>query len=392
MKNRHESNRIAVFQEKLEAAGIDAAVLILSRDVFYYTGTAQPCILVVTAEDFFLIVRRALDFVRQETFIEENRIIDGGGFKDALRILEEQGIKNGKLGIELDIIPAALYRKIKTIFAAFDIQDISPFILGQRMKKDRSEMAAIKQACRIMDIGHTRTMARLCPGMTELELAAEIEYAHRRAGHEGVLSMRHFDFYISRGPLSSGRNLFKVSGFADTVTGTGLSPAVPAGPSYTAINSGDLVVTDIPVCYKGYHCDQTRTYYLGKPPTGVLNLFDKLKEISDHTIQSVKPGVSCGQVFDAAARKAKDLDVSSCFLGLPPRQGNFAGHSIGLDANEPPILSKNNGFLLQQDFVLTIELHLSHPEHGVVKLEDMVSVTETGCELLSLTPRQLFRV
>lgn len=384
--------RIHRLQNNLAQKGMDAVLIILSRDIFYYTGTAQPCILVVTPGDYFLVVRRALDFVRQETFIEKERIRDGGGFKDVWQMLLDLGVKKGTLGLEQDIIPAALYLKIKSIFNTFETQDISPLIFSQRMKKDSEEIKAIQQACLIMDTGHKRTLARLRPGITELELAAEIEYAHRKAGHEGVLSMRHFDFYISRGPLSAGKNLFRVSGFANTVTGTGLSPAVPAGPSWSTINAGDLVIADIPTCYRGYHCDQTRTYFLGDPPHEVCDLFEKLRQISDHTMETIRPGVSCGRVFDAAASMAAQLGVSQCFLGRAPRKGNFVGHGIGLDANEPPILSQGSSVLLAKNMVLTVELHLTHPEHGVVKLEDMVIIKETGCEILSVTPRQLFLV
>ncbi len=84
------------------------------------------------------------------------------------------------------------------------------------------------------------------------------------------------------------------------------------------------------------------------------------------------------------------MEVENCFLGLPPRKATFVGHGIGLDANEPPILAKNSNFTISQDMVLTIEIHLTHPELGVVKLEDMVRVTDSSCEMLSVTPRQLF--
>lgn len=392
METTNRMRRIHTFQTNLEAAGLSAAVLILSRDVFYYTGTAQPGILLVTPDTCYLIVRRAMDFVRQETFLEKSRIIDGGGFKDACRVLKEMGVVKGRLGIEQDIIPAALYLKIKSIFSEFSLEDISGLIFNQRMQKDADEMEAIKQACCIMDIGHKRTLAVLKPGITELELAAEIECAHRKSGHEGVLSMRHFDFYISRGPLSAGNNLFKVSGFANTVTGVGLSAAVPAGPSYSAVRKGDLVITDIPTCYKGYHCDQTRTYAAGKPRAGAADLFRKLKEISDRTMETIKAGVFCGQVYDAAVRAASRLGVSEYFLGLPPRKAGFVGHGIGLDANEPPILSHGSEIVLKKDYVLTIEMHLTHPEYGVVKLEDMIRVVKNGFRLMSVTPRTLFAV
>jgi Xaa-Pro aminopeptidase len=385
-----EKNRISVFQDRLQQSNIDACLLILSRDVFYYTGTAQPCILIVTPGRYCLMVRRAFDFVRKETFIETEKLMDGGDFNAALQWLSDHGISSGKIGLELDIIPAGLYLKICRIFTGFEFADVSKLIFKQRMIKDENEIGWIKQACRIMDLGHQRVIQTLEPAMTELDLAAEIEYTHRKNGHDGVLSMRHFDFYISRGPLSSGENLLQVSGFADTVTGIGLGPAVPAGPSSRIIQKGDIVITDIPTCYQGYHCDQTRTYYLGRPPHRLSDFFGKLKEISDTVIFAIRSGVTCNDVFTTARDTAQKLGVGDCFLGLPPRKATFLGHGIGLDANEPPILAKGSNFNLSQDMVLTIEIHLTHPDLGVVKLEDMVHVTDSSCEMLSVTPRQLF--
>lgn len=384
--------RIATFQHELQTKDIDAAILVLSRDIFYYTGTAQPSILVVTPDSFFLIVRRALDFVERETWLPADKIISGGSFREAAESLKNLGITKGRLGLEMDVLPAELFLKIAKIFSSFEPVNIAQMVLSQRMVKDNDEVSYIRTASAIMNAGHKRILETLTSGMSELDLAAEVEYAHRKAGHEGILSMRNFDFHISRGPLSSGENLLKVSGFANTITGVGLSPAVPAGPSRRQINKGDLVIVDIPTCHHGYHCDETRTYVLGRADTNVTDLFSRLKEISDTTIDVLKSGVLCREVFAAAHSVARTLDVEELFLGLAPRKGNFVGHGIGLDANEAPILFHNSDFPLQDGFVITIELHLTHPSYGAVKLEDMVLIKENGCEILSVTERKLFEV
>jgi Xaa-Pro aminopeptidase len=388
----NKSIRLRNLQQKLLDLDVDVAVLILSRDIFYYSGTAQPCILVVTLNDYFLIVRRALDFVLNETWIDTGKIIDTGSFKEVLLKLKELGVNGGRLGLEMDVLPAELFLKLTGIFADFKPVNISDEIMAQRMGKDQEEIDLIRKACGIMKKGQDRVLAVLCEGMTEVELAAEVEGAHRKAGHEGILSMRNFDFYISRGPLASGENLFKVSGFANTVTGVGLSPAVPAGPSSRRINNGDLVIVDIPTCYWGYHCDETRTYVLGKARAEVVDLFKTLREISDHVIAALKDGVKCGEMFDAAYACARKLGVEEYFLGLAPRKGNFIGHGIGLDANEPPILFARSDLVLHSNFVVTVEIHLTHPRYGSVKLEDMVLVKDNGAEILSVTARELFAV
>lgn len=384
--------RVKNLQRRLLESDIDAALLIHSRDVYYYAGTAQPCILVVTPSDYFLIVRRALDFVLNETWLENSKIIGNGSFKEARGRLNAIGINHERLGLEMDIVPTELFLKITGIFGGFQPVDVSGAIMAQRMQKDPGEVDLVRTACRIMKAGHDRVLEVLSEGLTELDLAAEVEFAHRKAGHEGILSFRNFDFYISRGPLSSGENLFKVSGFTNTITGTGLSPAVPAGPSGRKIKWGDLVVVDIPTCYHGYHCDETRTYVLGPANPPVADLFEALREISDTVIASLRDGVTCGEIFDAAYAHAQKLGVAEYFLGLPPRKANFVGHGIGLDANEPPVLFQDSSFILRSNFVLTVEIHLTHSQHGAVKLEDVVLVKENGAEILSVTPRDLFSI
>jgi Xaa-Pro aminopeptidase len=131
---------------------------------------------------------------------------------------------------------------------------------------------------------------------------------------------------------------------------------------------------------------------LGDPPNEVKELFEKLRDISDQTIMFLKEGVTSREVFETAHDRAKSLGVAEYFLGLQPRKADFVGHGIGLDANEPPIISHNSDFELLRNFVLTIELHLTHPQHGAVKLEDVVVVEKNGCHMLSITPRELFLV
>ncbi len=387
-----KTTRLKKLQKILSDMEADAALLILSRDIFYYSGTAQPCILIVTPTHYFLMVRRAIDFVLKETWLDTENIVETGSFQEAANKLKELGVKKGRLGLELDVIPVTLFAKIMNTFHEFQPVNVSAAIMEQRMQKDQEEITLIRNACKIMEAGHRQILKVLSAGMTELELAAEVEWAQRQAGHEGIISMRNFDFYISRGPLCSGENLFKVSGFSNTVTGVGLSPAVPAGPSRRKIRKGDLIIVDIPTCYQGYHCDETRTYLLGTPSREVRELFQSLQEISDDIIACLKEGVKCREVFDVAYSSACRLGVEEYFLGLEPRKGNFVGHGIGLDANEPPVLFAKSEFILKDGMVVTAEIHLTHPEHGVVKLEDVILIKENSCERLSVTERELFVV
>jgi len=244
-----------------------------------------------------------------------------------------------------------------------------------------------------MDMGHKAVLSTLKEGCTELELAAAVENAHRLAGHEGIFFMRQPDFFMSRGPISSGPNLSKFSGVVYSITGVGLSPAVPAGPSRRNISKGDLVVVDIPTLVKGYHADQTRTYILGMASKKVQNMYDYMREIADHLIENICPGMKCSEIFQMAVDKAEVRKVADAFLNFGGgKKSHMIGHGIGLECTEPPIISKYDHSEVSENYVMGLEMHMYRKDVGVVKVEDVILITNSGNEILTKSPRHLFEL
>ncbi|MBW1783931.1 MAG: aminopeptidase P family protein, partial [Deltaproteobacteria bacterium] len=253
-------SRIALLQTALRDADIDAALFNYSRTLLYYCGTTHPAFLMVTPRDHHLLVLRALEWVKRETWLRARHLSSADGHTDVKRMLGSWNVMGGRLGLELDILPAKVFQKFSRLFPEFDLVDISHILLEQRKTKDAQEIQYTREACRIAHKGHERIMAVLKPGMTELELSAEIEDAHRKAGHEGLYFMRQPDFFMGRGPIASGENLSRIAGKVQSITGVGLSPSIPLGPSVKQICEGEMIVVDIPTHCGGYHCDQSRTY------------------------------------------------------------------------------------------------------------------------------------
>ena len=194
-------------------------------------------------------------------FIEKERLRQDRRLENIYREISSR-LKGKKIATELDILPTAQFFEFEKIFRGCEFVDISPLVLEQRKKKDTTEILKIKESCEAIHEGHKAVLSNLREGITELELSAAIENAHRLAGHEGAFFMRRPNFFMSRGPIASGPNLSRFSGVVYSITGVGLSPAVPVGPSLRSISKGDFVVVDIPTLVKGYHSDQTRTYIL----------------------------------------------------------------------------------------------------------------------------------
>jgi len=387
--------RLKELQGRIAEAGIDVVAILYSRDLYYFTGTAQPCVLLVSPREFHLFIRRGYERAVADTgnWLEARHLSNEGRLDAIANKLREWKITKGVLGMELDTTPAEIYLEWQKLLPEFRLVDISPLVLEQRKTKDVEEIACIRQACTVVDAGHRRALEVLREGITELEFAAAIEDAHRRAGHEGLSFFRRPDFFMSRGPVGSGANLMTASGIVYSIAGVGMSAALPVGPSMKKIEKGEPIVIDIPTLYQGYHGDQSRTYVMGKASDGLRSLHSGLKDISDRIISNMTPGKTCKELFHLAWGRARELKVDDCFMSFGKRRNtNFIGHGVGLECNEPPMLAANDNSKLEVGYTLALDIHMLREGVGAVKLEDTILVTETGAEILTLSPRELFEV
>lgn len=381
--DEHPAERIAGAQEEIRRLNLEGVILFHSRDLFYYTGTAQPAYLVILPRDCRLFVRSGLEFARRESWLPQEKIIPERRLEPVVRQMFSHDQTKGKVGVELDLLTVPHAEQLQKALGRRELVDFTPAVFRQRMVKSGREIDCIRQACAAVHAGHEAAVKFLSSegDKTELQLAAAVENAQRLAGHEGIFFMRRPDFFMGRGPLASGPNLREVSGVVFTITGCGLS---------RTIQKGDLILIDIPPCVQGYHADQTRMYCLGRPPQGALDLHRRLREVADHLIGQLRPGLSCDQVYGLAAGKAADLGLADSFLRFSAgRRAHFAGHGLGLDLNEPPFLAEGQPEVLQPNMILALELHLMTPDGLTLKLEDTVQLTEAGCRLLTFSPREL---
>ncbi|MEZ0151584.1 MAG: M24 family metallopeptidase [Candidatus Reddybacter sp.] len=379
--------RLQKLQAVLRGHKLDGALLFHSRDIFYYTGTAQPGWLVITPDSFVLAVSSGEDFAARDTGLTIPQLITQ---RDPVKLCQSFFTADARIGTELDLMTVPTYQRISAALNTVELVNISPQIMSQRGIKDEHEIAAIRRAIISIDAGHQAALDKIQPGMTELEGSAIIENGHRLAGHEGDYFMRDTDFTMGRGPFASSENLTDISGVIFTISGIGLSPAVPAGASRREMKTGDLIVCDIPTCVDGYHADQTRTYALGKAPEKALKLHAQIKAIADHLIENIRADWSAGQTFAAAEMFAEKLGIATEFLAFSNgKRAHFVGHGIGLELNEPPFLSRGSKAPLAAGMVLAIELHACASDGTMVKLEDNILLTEEGAELLTISPREL---
>jgi Xaa-Pro aminopeptidase len=386
------NERLITLAHRLVDVGIDAALLLHPRDVLYYAGTARPASLLVVPRagetpEVILFVRRGFDLAQQEAAVE--RVEAMGGFSTITKAVDALGLAEGVLGIELDVTSAALYRRVSEAFSRWTIVDVSSQVLEQRMVKDADEIEATRRAALTADAGHTALVRTARAGMSELALAAEVERALRLAGHEGFQPLRYPEARGGGVLLASGDHLTARGGHGLVVTGVGLSPAAPYGPSRREVKPGDLMVLDFGATHAGYAADEARTFVIGTPTPAQRALFSVAQTAEEAAFEVLRPGVPIADVYTAVEtviRQGAPPHHTPGSLVLP----GFVGHGLGLELDEPPVLWPNDERILQECMVLAIEVEVSSPsDRMMAKIEDTIVVRSDGCEVLTAMPRQL---
>lgn len=385
--------RLEQLQANLRHKGWQAALVMQPRDLYYYAGTAQPANLWVPDEgDPVLFTRRVHKLAQEATWIDLT--VSASGFGEMSRALADLDLSlpsDAILGVEQDVLPYRLVEGLKKNLEGVTLENLSPLVLKQRLVKDDEELARIRKAVELWEKGHEAIMETLAAGVAEYEIAAAMENAARRGGGDGMVWPRRWDSYLPAGGIvASGPNTWEVSGEAMTVTGVGLSQALPWGPSSRRLEAGDLVVVDFALSYEGYHCDMTRTYCVGDPSQEQRDLWERLLQLHLQVVDRVRPGVTGEELYLVARGLAEDTGLIYNFMGVGSERGSYIGHSIGLEVDEWPVLGAGYREPLPVGAVITIEPKFMVPGQGAVMVEDDIVVTPSGHEVISTLERELF--
>lgn len=385
--------RVGRLQSLMARYGLDAALIMHPRDVYYYAGTGQPSNLWVPVEgEPVLFARRVADWVRRDSHVRI--VLEAASVRQMRDLLRERGLlppTGSVLGIEEDIVPARIVSSILAAFPGIRPMNVSPLVLRQRMVKSEGEITAIREAAGVWSRIHETVLSVLRPGITEAELAGAAYGSMLAAGATPGNSMRRWDGTAAGTAIvASGENGWRISGHAFTVTGVGTSPAIPWGFSTRKIERGDLVVVDFGVLYRGYHGDMCRTYALAPVGERQRALWDRLQELHQAVIAKVEPGVTGRELYELAVTLVSKAGLGDFFMGYGQNQGRYLGHGIGLEIDEPPVLGPAASEPLTPGMVITLEPKFIVPGVGAVMIEDDVLITEWGSEVLGTVEQSLF--
>jgi Xaa-Pro aminopeptidase len=276
-------------------------------------------------------------------------------------IRRQRKSKGWALGIEAEHLTVAEKKRLGDVLPSrVRLRDALALVERARMVKDSDELQLIRSAVQLGATLFDRALEVLRPGVKETDVAAAMEYAARCAGSEEMSF--------------------------PTIIASGARSALPHGrASGRAIATGGFVVCDFGVILAGYCSDQTRTVWVGAPKDDARAAYDAVKDAQEAAIAAVRPGSSVGEV-DAAARKVLRK------AGLGRYFTHSTGHGVGLEIHEAPRVAGGQREVLKPGMVITIEPGVYFPGKWGVRIEDMVAVTEGGCEVLTPTSKDFLAV
>ena len=226
-----------------------------------------------------------------------------------------------------------------------------------RWVKDDEELAHIRAAASIADAGFAHIQRFLRPGVREREVAPELEFFMRRQGAD--------------------KEAF------ETIVASGVRSSLPHGvASNKALEPGELVTLDFGAAVRGYHSDCTRTVALGQASARQREIYTLVLTAQQTALNGLRPGLS-GKDADTLARQVITA------AGHGDHFGHSLGHGVGLAIHEGPLLSPREDALLEAGMTITVEPGVYVPGWGGVRIEDLVLLTPTGCEILTTAPKQL---
>lgn len=374
--------RAALLQDLMKTRDLDGAIIVQNADLFYFTGTVQRSHLFIPTEgEPVLMVKKNYDRAIRESNLKNIRNFPN--IKELPGMLESHlGGKAGRIGMELDVIPASLYFYYQKLLNPVQIIDVSNLIRQVRGIKSPYEIEVLEDAARLNHAMFSHVKEFLHEGMTEVELACQLEAVYRQGGHSGFIRTRSFNMAVVYGNLMSGWNL-AVPTFLDGATGgSGLNPSFPQGSGFKKIERNEPVMVDYVGAFDGYMVDQTRIFCIGQLSPQMVYAYNVAIEIQEMVKEMAKPGVSCADVYLAALQIADKNGLKEHFMGYPDPV-TFIAHGIGIELDELPVIARGYDVPIQEGMVFALEPKFVFPE-GAVGIENTLVATPQGLRNLTV--------
>lgn len=349
------------WQEIGKSEAKPAAFLVTNqKNIFYLTQFSGEGILLCTPGENYLITdSRYTEQANQEArhcqiIIQELKQADAQT-ESLTKLISELRIK--EIGFESDSLQVSTYLKYQTCMPRLKLYPLQNIIEKMRMIKDCNEIKMMKKAAQIATNSFKQTLFSLQTGLSELAIAARLNYNMRKNG-------------------------VKKEAFNLIVTSGERGVLIHGEPSDKKIREGELIIIDFGCVFEMYHSDCTRSFIMGDADREQRKIFEIVKKTQIETLHQVKAGQKCNKLDYFARQMIEKSGYGDYF-------SHSLGHGVGLDIHELPRLSPNDHTILKPGMVVTVEPGIYVPGIGGVRIEDTVVVTDEGCQVLTLLPKEL---
>jgi Xaa-Pro aminopeptidase len=353
--------RQKTFQQTLNDEDLDGFVVTHAANVRYLCGFtgSNGLMLFLGGRRVFFTDGRYTEQAHKE--VKGARVVTPGEalMLAAARLLAKEA--SAQIGFEADLTTVAAAQQMKrTAVKGIRWKATTGLIMRQRVIKDADELKLIRQAVNLGAKVYGDAAKSLRPGVTEVEVAARLEFGARQAGADGMSF--------------------------DTIVAAGKRGALPHGKaSMQAIPKRGFVVVDSGVILRGYCSDMTRTVHVGRVDRVERRWYEAVLQAQLVGIGVVRAGITAAEVDEAVRGVLRRARLNQYFT-------HSTGHGVGLEIHEPPRLGVKQVERLVPGMVITIEPGIYVPGRGGIRIEDMVVVTENGCEVLTPVTKELVEI
>lgn len=349
------NKRVQAFLDKMQEKELDGIIINNLKNVYYLTGFWGSNGTVFISRDRQILVTDARYIIAAKQEVTGFEIFaERDELATIAKIAKDMGLS--RIGFE-DEISVSYYHRLQSAFEGLELIPQTQFVEALRMIKDETEIATIRKACSISDQAFHDALEFIKPGKTEIEIANFLDFRMRELGAAGLSF--------------------------DTILASGINSSKPhAHPMHKPVELGEAITMDFGCLYEHYVSDMTRTIYLGHVSDEQAEIYNTVLKANKALIDQAKAGLGFRD-FDKIPR---DIIVEA---GYGQYFTHGIGHGIGLDIHEEPYFSQTSTEVIKSGMVLTDEPGIYIEGKYGVRIEDDILITDTGCELLTLAPKEL---
>ena len=339
------NEKIKCLREQLRGLDIQGMIVSNPVNIRYLTGISADGVLLITRkENYYITDARYIEEVQSTITIDDEIIVYN--YTD----ISEYDYENffsfcENVGFEENYVTYATYKNYMHKYKANHLEETENIIEKQRFIKDNNEIELLKKACEITDKCFEHLVEYIKVGMTEKQIALEIEKFFTENGAESLA----FETIVASGSNSSKPH---------------------AKTTERKIDLGDPITIDFGCKYKGYCSDMTRTVFAGFVPGKIRGIYNLVLKNQLQTEKDMKDGAN---IRILARNVENDFKLNGYSLV------HALGHGVGLVIHEAPIVSYKNDNTFKENMVVTNEPGIYIPGEFGVRIEDTTLITKSGC-------------